>query len=298
MQAIQPTTSEKLKQYITDFDNQYIPSLIQSIVLCKFDGTLPNSTEDDLNVIFTGVRVYSRVMQGIDIDSETNIDFYTQNSTVQGLRGRHFIDLIGNRFSLKTGSEGVQMVIMAGVKTIPVLGQIASLLDVIFAPIKKGRIDEMKLRLSVLIDKFNDFLNDWTIEDKKQHPEKYAVIDPTDPTGKPKTPTTFKVVSNTDGTITVSNIITGDLVSIDGATGLIAKGDTFTSVALSDGEHTISVKGQSIYSYADTVKVTTKAAFLSSPVAFVNNNKALVIGFVVVVFGVVMLWKRGYFSQN
>lgn len=291
MQTIQPTTSEKLKQYITDFDNQYIPSLIQSIVLCKFDGTLPNSTEDDFNVIFTGVRVYSRVMQGFDVDSETNIDFYTQNSTVQGLRGRHFIDLIGNRFSLKTGSDGVQMVIMAGIKTVPVLGQIASLLDVIFAPIKKGRFDEMQLRLSVLLEKFNDFLDDWTIEDKKQHPEKYAVIE------KNKTPSNFTVVANTDGTITVSNIITGDLVSIDGATGLIAKGDTFTSVSLADGEHTITVTGQSIYSYADTVKVTTKVAFLSSPVAFLNNNKTLSIALLLLVIGVIILWKRGYFRR-
>lgn len=110
--------------------------------------------------------------------------------------------------------------------------------------------------------------------------------------------TTFKAVPNPDGTITVTEILKGDVVVIDGGKGVIATSNTFTSDLQKDGVHKIKVIGKSIYLYPDTVTVTTKASFNSAPLSFLLNNKTLVVAVVVAGLVVWKLYKNSYFVRQ
>lgn len=101
---------------------------------------------------------------------------------------------------------------------------------------------------------------------------------------------TFDVTGNGDGTITVSGIMVGDLISVDGGTVVTATDTTYTTAKQKDGTHTVVVTaGTAGYSYTVTSKtVTTKIAFLSAPLDFVTENPVLTVG--VAIAAVLLIW--------
>lgn len=101
---------------------------------------------------------------------------------------------------------------------------------------------------------------------------------------------TFDVVANGDGTITVSGIMVGDLVSVDGGTVVTATDTTYTTAKQTDGTHTVVVTaGTAGYSYTVSSKtVTTKIAFFSAPLDFVTENPILSVGVLIAV--VLLVW--------
>ena len=108
----------------------------------------------------------------------------------------------------------------------------------------------------------------------------------------------FKAVANPDGTITLTGIEKGDIVIIDGNKGEVSKSITFTSILQKDGLHKVKVVGKGIYSYPETVSVTTKALFYSSPISFITNNKGKVIGFVILGIFIYRGYKQGWFKRK
>lgn len=285
MAEIQFTTSPKLQTYWRLFDSKDAESikLLQNALLVN-DRTIDGQTYENIGIIMDGTWIWIRVLQGINLDQE-NIDFVLQTDTPHGRRGKAFWDLLGGSFTFTNVNQSINATRLFTPKAYSVAMNtpvnnsflaIAQALQSAF-DYRLERLQGLQRLLNERVDLFKSFLADWKDEDKKQHPEKYAVIDPNDPENKPRTPSTFKAVANPDGTITVSNIVQGDLVIIDGATGLLSKDVTFTSVPLADGEHTISVKGQGAYSYADTIKVVIKVSVFSSPVQFAKNNAYLVL---------------------
>lgn len=101
---------------------------------------------------------------------------------------------------------------------------------------------------------------------------------------------TFDVVANGDGTITVSGIMVGDLVSVDGGTVVTATDTTYNTAKQTDGTHTVVVTAVTAgYSYTVSSKtVTTKIAFLSAPLDFVTENPILSVGVLIAV--VLLVW--------
>ena len=105
----------------------------------------------------------------------------------------------------------------------------------------------------------------------------------------PKTGKTLKVakvVSNPDGTITVSDIGKGDMISIDGGTAQTSDDNTFTSVKLKDGSHTVLIGevATGTYYYDGLAKtVTTKIELLSAPLDWFQENPVYAIGIAIVV---------------
>jgi len=108
----------------------------------------------------------------------------------------------------------------------------------------------------------------------------------------------FTAKANADGTITVTDIQVGDLIVIDGGTGVAATETTYTSATLKDATHTVAVTAKGITYYYDpaTISVTTKIELLSAPVDFIKENPVLsgVIGIgiiLLIVYVVVPLFK-------
>lgn len=99
----------------------------------------------------------------------------------------------------------------------------------------------------------------------------------------------FAAKANPDGTVTVSDIQLGDVIVIDGGTGVAATETTFTSGTLKDGSHTVAVtaKSTAIYYAPASVSVTTKIQLLSAPVDFIKENPllsgAIGIGFILLI---------------
>jgi hypothetical protein len=96
-----------------------------------------------------------------------------------------------------------------------------------------------------------------------------------------KTLKTAKIAANPDGTVTVSEIVKGDMISIDGGTAVTATEDVYTSEKLKDGEHTVligEVATGTHYYDGLAKKVTTKIELLSAPLDWVQENPKTSIG--------------------
>ena len=91
-------------------------------------------------------------------------------------------------------------------------------------------------------------------------------------------------MANPDGTITISGIGKGDMISIDGGTANTSDDDTFTSPKLKDGSHTVLIVEVTTgtYYYDGLPKtVTTKIELLSAPIDWVQENPATAVGIAV-----------------
>lgn len=109
-----------------------------------------------------------------------------------------------------------------------------------------------------------------------------------------KTPSTFTAKPNKDGTITITGIVSGDIVNIDGVAEKAATSNIFTSTPQKDGIHKVTVTGGDIYSYSETANVTTKAELFSAPLTFIQNNAfvvLVVVGLLTITF--IVLRRKG-----
>jgi hypothetical protein len=195
---IQFVTSDKLKAYIDVFDGQLRRNIWEGLIVCGIiDRTLPEQTRNDIDTIINGCRVYVRYLQGVDASLQSSIEFVAQGETYEGGRGKHFWEMLGGSFQLKSETNKIDLVVKTIVFSIPVFGQIAALLDSIFnsAQSKKDNLEKLNNAVKAYVTKFNEFISEWQKEDKIQHPEKYKVTpsnpDPpiiNPPMGTPETP--------------------------------------------------------------------------------------------------------------
>jgi hypothetical protein len=97
---------------------------------------------------------------------------------------------------------------------------------------------------------------------------------------------TAKITANPDGTITVSEIGKGDMISIDGGTAETATDTTWTSAKVKDGSHTVLIGevATGTYYYDGLAKtVITKIALLSAPLDWVQENPTYAVGIAVLI---------------
>jgi len=289
MLNIQYITNAKLNAYIQDLDGDLKNGLLAYLAACRyFDGTIGIETEEQIDLLISGCRIWVRYMQGIDADRQDHIEFVNQNTTYQGTRGKAFWQLIGGNIKFDANKDNILVVVKPIINSVPVIGIISQVFDFLSAGRKRDNVESLKRYTTDYLNKFLEFMSEWQAEDKILHPEKYKNT----PNPNNQTPSVFSAKANQDATITVSGILAGDVVSIDGMAQSPATSSIFTSTTQKDGEHTITVLGKTLYYYDTTVKVTTKAALLSAPLAFVENNSKTVIVVVLLAIGFYILWRR------
>jgi hypothetical protein len=300
MAELKYVTSPKLKTYYATFDGELQKQFRNAIGACFIPNPIIDiETLSLCQLIMDGVWIHIRVMQGINLTPE-NVQFVTQDDSQWGKRGQDFWLKIGGKIGFGVVDNNTQK--FAQLALVTVFPPIAPLLvifnafDSIFNSdaSKKRKLDHLKDMIGEWLSTFNDFLKDWEKEDRLQNPEKYAIKDKD---GTNRTPTTFTALANPDATITVKDVTNGDIIFIDGILAGTVTGNTFTSGTQKDGVHKVTVTGKGQFSYADSISVTTKAALLSAPLAFVQNNGTKVAIVVIILILVWVGWKRGVFSR-
>lgn len=298
MADFKSVTSPKLQELLLKFSTDIewdVYNLARSMFFLQ---ELPPETWGDIDLLVNGARTFVRVLLGQDSNGDgiNGQSFFNQDNTLDGLKGQKFWQILGGNFT-----KGEKSIIVFNFQptalftNVPIFGNLITIANGLTAYYAQIRANKLKQTLPIYINTFKEFLTEWEKEDRLQNPEKYLKIDPTKPN---QTPATFTAKANQDGTITVQGITNGDIVSIDGVAQIAATSNIFTTTAQKDGEHKVTVYGAGLYSYAETVNVTTKVALLSAPLTFIQNNPKTVVFVVLLLIGLYVAWKRGVFTRT
>jgi hypothetical protein len=176
-------TSDLLFTYIDRIERYVKMDVFPRLVIAvDFDRSINTTTRQQIELMILGIRVYVRVLQGKYLRGDSNelqdenLDFFYQTpDTKDGINGRKFSELlkigIKNDGSLNS-AQYIDAVVNNIVSKIPILGQIAQLLDLLFdfTGAKQKRTKEFAESLKSLNLIFAEFMTEWQKEREKQFP--------------------------------------------------------------------------------------------------------------------------------